>query len=174
MFPLCTLIASSCSIQLQCSLVHNVTVGKKETILAQTTCLININDIKFASAWFLVLCWRKKGNTEFATFQKCDISAKKKNTAMIILHFHLQPQYNMNFIYIYFTSFHCKGRYELNELTSLLMCGFTAQLVEHCTGIAEVTGSNPVEALIFFGLLPSNCLKKKITFFTFIFNRSTI
>ena len=29
-------------------------------------------------------------------------------------------------------------------------CGFIAQLVEHRTGIAEVTGSNPVEALIFF------------------------
>ena len=30
------------------------------------------------------------------------------------------------------------------------MCGFVAQLVEHRTGIAEVTGSNPVEALILF------------------------
>ena len=30
------------------------------------------------------------------------------------------------------------------------MCGFIAQLVEHRTGIAEVMGSNPVEALIFF------------------------
>ena len=30
------------------------------------------------------------------------------------------------------------------------MCGFIAQLVEHRTGIAEVTGSNPVEALTFF------------------------
>ena len=29
------------------------------------------------------------------------------------------------------------------------MCGFIAQLVEHRTGIAEVTGSNLVEALIF-------------------------
>ena len=28
--------------------------------------------------------------------------------------------------------------------------GFIAQLVEHCTGIAEVTGSNPAEAWIFF------------------------
>ena len=28
-----------------------------------------------------------------------------------------------------------------------------AQLVEHRTGIAEVTGSNPVEALIFSGFL---------------------
>ena len=42
------------------------------------------------------------------------------------------------------------GKYELNELTSLPMCGFIAQLVEHRTGIAEVTGSNPIEALIFF------------------------
>ena len=30
------------------------------------------------------------------------------------------------------------------------MCGFIGQLVEHRTGIAEVTGSNPIEALIFF------------------------
>lgn len=33
------------------------------------------------------------------------------------------------------------------------MCGFIAQLVKHRTGVAEVTGSNPVE------------LKKKPTFF---------
>ena len=43
------------------------------------------------------------------------------------------------------------------------MCGFIAQLVEHRTGIAEVTGSNPVEALIFFRLLLSNCLSWKFT-----------
>ena len=42
------------------------------------------------------------------------------------------------------------------------MCGFIAQLVEHRTGIAEVTGSNPVEALIFSRLLLSNCLNWKI------------
>ena len=42
------------------------------------------------------------------------------------------------------------------------MCGSLAQLVEHHTGIAEVTGSNPVEALIFFRLLLSNCLNWKI------------
>ena len=41
------------------------------------------------------------------------------------------------------------GKYELNKLASPPMCGFIAQLVEHRTGIAEVTGSNPVEALIF-------------------------
>ena len=65
-------------------------------------------------------------------------------------------------VHIHFTSFHCTVRYEVNKLTSLSMCGFTAQLVEHRTGIAEVTGSNPVEALIFFRLLPSNCLNWKI------------
>ena len=42
------------------------------------------------------------------------------------------------------------------------MCGFIAQLVEYRTGIAEVTGSNPVEALIFFRLLLSSCLNWKI------------
>ena len=42
------------------------------------------------------------------------------------------------------------------------MCGFIAQLVEQRTGNAEVTGSNPVEALIFFRLLLSNRLNWKI------------
>ena len=58
---------------------------------------------------------------------------------MIILHFDLQPQfkYMINFIY---TSHHFTphGKYELNILTSLPMCGFIAQLVEHRTGIAEI------------------------------------
>ena len=72
---------------------------------------------------------------------------------MITLHFHLQPQYKYELFYIYFTSLHCTGKYELNKLTSLPM---------HRTGIAEVTGSNPVEALIFFRLLLSNCLNWKI------------
>ena len=30
------------------------------------------------------------------------------------------------------------------------MCGFIAQSVEQRTGNAEITGSNPIEALIFF------------------------
>ena len=42
------------------------------------------------------------------------------------------------------------------------MCGFIAQLVEQRTGNAEVTDSNPVEALIFFRLLLSNCFNWKI------------
>ena len=65
------------------------------------------------------------------------------------------------FIYTYIISL-LSGRYEPNKLTSLPMCGFIAQLVEHRTGIAEVTGSNPVEALIFCRLLISSCLNWKI------------
>ncbi len=37
-----------------------------------------------------------------------------------------------------------------------------AQLVEHCTGIAEVTGSNPVEALNFFQASLFQLLKLEI------------
>ena len=50
------------------------------------------------------------------------------------------------FIYFIYTSHHFtpRGRYELNKLTSLPMCGFIAQLVEHRTGIAD-------GALIFSG-----------------------
>ena len=46
---------------------------------------------------------------------------------MIILHFHL-----LHIISLF------TGRYELNKLTSLPVCGFIAQLVENRTGIAEV------------------------------------
>ena len=59
------------------------------------------------------------------------------------------------------------------------MCGFIAQLVEHRTGIAEVTGSNPVEALIFIFFQASSFQLLKLenslrgSFFTFIYNRSS-
>ena len=66
---------------------------------------------------------------------------------MITLHFHLQPQYKIGIIpYLLHIISLLTGRYELNKVTSLLMSGFIAQLV----GQLEVTGSNPVEALIFF------------------------
>ena len=73
-------------------------------------------------------------------------------SAVISLHFDLQPQFKYINYFIY-TSHHFtpRGRYELNTLTSLPTCGFIAQLVEYRTGIAEVMGSNPVEALIFSG-----------------------
>ena len=39
----------------------------------------------------------------------------------------------------------------------------SSQLVEHCTGIAEVMGSNPVQAWIFFRLSFHNCLSCVVT-----------
>ena len=46
-------------------------------------------------------------------------------------------QFKYELFHIYFTSFHSTGRYELNKLTSLPMCGFIAQLIEHRTGILQ-------------------------------------
>ena len=63
---------------------------------------------------------------------------------------------------LYAHNFTPHERYELNKLSSFPMCGFIAQLVEQRTGNAEVTGSNPVEGLIFLRLLLSNCLNWKI------------
>ena len=97
---------------------------------------------------------------------------------MIILHFDLQPQFKYMSYFIY-TSHHFTphGRYELNKLASLPMCGFIAQLVERRTGIAVVTGSNPVEALIFFQAssfqLPKLEKLLRWSFFTLINNRSS-
>ena len=65
--------------------------------------------------------------------------------------------------YQYFTSLHYTGKYELNKLALLPMCGFIAQLVEHHTGILR--GSR-VQSLLkpwfFFRLLVSNCLNWKL------------
>ena len=57
-----------------------------------------------------------------------------------------------------------RGSTGRTQQIDLPMCGFTALLVEHRTGVAEVTGLNPVEALIFFRLLPSNVLNWKLYF----------
>ena len=57
----------------------------------------------------------------------------------------------MNYLMYTWHHFTPHGRYELNKLASLPVSGFIAQLVEYRTGIAEVTGLNPVEALIFSG-----------------------
>ena len=80
-------------------------------------------------------------------------------------------------LYIHHIISFLTGRYELNKFTSLPMCGFIAQLVEHLTDIAEVTGSNPVEALIFFQASSFQLLKLENSlrgsFFTFIYDRSS-
>ena len=64
--------------------------------------------------------------------------------------------------HIYFTSFHSSRENELNKLTSLPMCGFIAQLLEHRTGIRGGYGFESHWSLDFFRLLLSNCLNWKI------------
>ena len=67
--------------------------------------------------------------------------------------------------YFIYTSHHFTLHRRMNSINwprSQCVHGFIAQLVEHRTGIAEVTVSNPVETLIFFRLLLSNCLNWKI------------
>ena len=53
-------------------------------------------------------------------------------------------------IWLVYDCHHFRDCCDLTLSLSLPMCGFIAQLVEHRTGIVDVTGSNPVEALIFF------------------------
>ena len=57
------------------------------------------------------------------------------------------------------------------------MRGFIAQLVEHRTGLAEVTGSNPVETLIFFFFsgffFPIALIGKFTAMITFHFQNNT-
>ena len=80
-----------------------------------------------------------------------------KFTAKITYHLHIYLQFIHYVISLL-------SRENMNsQLTSLPMCGFIVQLVEHRTGIVEVTGSNPVEALIFFRFLNSKCLNWKFT-----------
>ena len=81
---------------------------------------------------------------------------------MITSHFHLYPQFIYELFHIlYIVSLLSRENGNL-QLTLLPMCGFIAQLVEHRTGNVEVTGSNPVEAWIFFRLPISNCINWKI------------
>ena len=86
-----------------------------------------------------------------------------KFTAKITYHLHIYPQFIYESFHIHYIISLLSRENMNSRLTSLPMCGFIAQLVEHRTGIAEVTGSNPVEALIFFRLLYSNCLNWKFT-----------
>ena len=55
-------------------------------------------------------------------------------------------------IFIYSLSSYHLYEYNTNLQNNQLPVGLIAQLVEHCIGIAEVMGSNPVEAWIFFRL----------------------
>ena len=116
--------------------------------------------------WNAILAERHSGKTKQVTnWSVSSFKGKLKFFRFKIvkyLHFHLQPQYKYELFHINFTSFHCTGRYELNKLTSLPMCGFIAQMVEHRTGIRGGHGFESCWSPDFFRLLLSNCLNWKI------------
>ena len=67
-------------------------------------------------------------------------------TAMIILHLIIHSAVHIYDFHILITSssfFHC---YITNQLNDQLPVGLLALLVERCTGITEVKGSNPIQA----------------------------
>ena len=79
-------------------------------------------------------------------------------TARIFVLFNLSSAVQIYDVsYIHFHLFIIHG-YITNSQYDQLPVGLIAQLVEHCTGIAEVMGSNPVQASIFFRLSFRNCL----------------
>ena len=83
-------------------------------------------------------------------------------TARIFLLFNLSSAVQIYVPYIYIHLFILNG-YITNSQYDQLPVGLIAQLVEHCTGIAEVMGSNPVQAWIFFRLSFRNCLSCVVT-----------
>ena len=67
---------------------------------------------------------------------------------------HYSPQFKYMKLLVFFTFY----GYITNSQSGHFPVGLIAQLVEHCTGVAEVMGSNPVEAWFFFRLKFHNCL----------------
>ena len=81
----------------------------------------------------------------------------EKDTILDDHHIFLRSSNICSFIYS-FTSFTFYG-YITNSRGDQLPDGLIAQLVVHCTGIAEVMGSNLVQVWIFFQALISQLLK---------------
>ena len=80
----------------------------------------------------------------FTTAQVVFITAK---IAFIFTSLSALYTYDFHIFTVIYSSLH---GFIWNQHTDQLPVGLLAQLVEHCTGIAEVMGSNPLQAWIFF------------------------
>ena len=80
-------------------------------------------------------------------------------------------------IFIIYTSFSSYNGYKLNSHLTCFRRSFITQSVEHRTGIAEVMGSDPVEASDFFLGFVCNCLSyfttAKISFTSILYPQFT-
>ena len=70
-------------------------------------------------------------------------------SALPIMSSYLSPQFKYMIFHIFVCILHLLRVYITNSQCDQLPDGLIAQLVEHCTGIAEVMGSNPVLAWMF-------------------------
>ena len=82
---------------------------------------------------------------------------------MIILHLILHSAVHIYDFHIFITSSSSFHGFITNQFNYLLPVGSLAWLVERCTGIAEVKGSNPVQAWIFSGFLFATAKVASIT-----------
>ena len=71
---------------------------------------------------------------------------------MILFHIIIHPAVPIYDFHIFITSSLSFHVFITNQLNDLLPVGLLVQLVARGTGIAEVKGSNPVQAWIFFSL----------------------
>ena len=67
-------------------------------------------------------------------------------TSMILFHIIIHPAVFIYDFHLFITSSLSCHVFVTNQLNDLLPVGLLVQLVECCTGIAEVNGSNPVKA----------------------------
>ena len=67
-------------------------------------------------------------------------------TAMILFHIIIHPAVLIYDFHLFITSSLSCHVFVTNQLNDLLPVGLLVQLVECCTGIAEVNGLNPVKA----------------------------
>ena len=72
---------------------------------------------------------------------------------MIILHFIPHSAYHIYDFHMFLNSSSSFHGFITNQFNDLLPFVLLAYVVERCTGIAEVKGSNPVQAWIFLSFL---------------------
>ena len=84
-------------------------------------------------------------------------------TGKIAFIFILNPQFTYMILILFTDVYSSLNGFLTNQHNDQLPVGLLAQLIEHCIGIAEVMGSNPVQAWIFFRPYFHYCLVMFIT-----------
>ena len=113
------------------------------------------------------LACRTGVNFLHTTLSSCEIKANLScvhNCHDLSLYLQIIRRSSDIWTFIYSLVFFIFYRYITNSERGQLTVGLIAQLAEHCTGIAEVLGSNPVQAWSF--LLGFNFTTAKVVYIT--------